>query len=119
MKAALTTAALLLAFVALGGFLFGQVFFGLFSLPSSIAGLGGLLTACGAFGLAGGAAWAPRLALWSGVVTVMGVVLDAGQYYLYAAIPGNYYAWAMVGPFAACAAFVSLVAARRRKADSG
>ncbi len=118
MKAALTVSALLLAFVASSGFIFGQAFFGLFSVPASIAGLGGLLTACGAFGLAWGASWAPRPALWSGIATVVGVVLDAAHYYLYAAIPGNYYAWAMIGPFAACAAFVAVVAARRRKAGT-
>jgi hypothetical protein len=115
MSAVFTISGFVLAFVSASGFLFGQLLFGNFSLPASIAGVCGLLAACGAFGLARGSAWAPRLALWAGAATVLGVALDAAHYYMYNATPGNYYAWAIVGPFVICAAFIAFAAARRRR----
>jgi hypothetical protein len=113
MPLALAFSAVVLGFVAASGFLLGQLFFGMFSVSATLAGCGGLVAAVGAAGMAVGAAWAPRWAFWPAAGALLGVVLDVAQYHLYAAIPGNYYGWMMIGPFAASAAFVAWVARRR------
>lgn len=119
MPAALSISAVLIGFVAASGFLFGQLFFGHFSFPASLAGVAGLACSFGAFNMAGRPAWAPAWVAWAGIAALAGVAMDAAHYYLYLAIPGNYYAWALIGPFAACTAFVAFVARRRRSHRAG
>lgn len=113
MSAALSIAAIYTGFVSLSGFLFGQLFFGHFSAIASLVGVAGLATAAGALVLATRPAAAPTWLMWSSLAACLGVVADAVNYYINLAIPGNYYAWALIGPFVICLGFIGLAAKRR------
>jgi len=113
MPAALSVAALYTGFVALSGFLFGQIFFGHFSFVASVAGVAGLVASAGAFLLAKHANPAPTWVMWSSFVALLGVAADAANYYINLAIPGNYYAWALIGPYVACLCFIGGTARNR------
>lgn len=113
MSAALFICGLVIAFQAGVGFLFGQWFAGHLSLAASLTGLAGLACAFGAFMMAlrpgGQAPWVR----WAAPLTGLGLLLDIVEYYRHLAMPGNYYPWLLVLPFAACVAWVGLVAHRR------
>jgi len=86
-------------FVATTGFLFSQLYFGTFSLASTVAGVAGLMAA-----LVGSRSFAQTRA--GGVVVVMcavlgvfGVLFSAYEYYTRFTIPGNNFGWFLVGPF--------------------
>ena len=88
-------------FVAASGFIFGQLFFGNFELGATLAGI---------FGLLGGALsgqFSRKTSLRSLIVIVFcfislcGVALDVYNYYANSHVPGNYYAWFMIGPYLA------------------
>lgn len=119
MSTALTVSALYAGFVAISGFLFGQLFVGHFSIVASVVGVAGITAAAGALMLANRSGHTPPWVQWSSLVALIGVIADAANYYLYLAIPGNYYAWGLIGPFAACLGFIGLTARRRSvKSDS-
>jgi hypothetical protein len=118
MPIALSASACFIALIAACGFLLGQLFFGSFSLPASIAGAAGLVSAGSTFAMVIRARWAPIWVVRSSVVTLLGVALDAGRYYLSLDTPGNHYAWELVGPFVGCLAFVAYVA-RNKRASGG
>ncbi|MBK7365403.1 MAG: hypothetical protein IPI97_10550 [Nitrosomonas sp.] len=109
MKTLLPFACIYILLVSFSGFLFGQLFFGQFSISASIAGIAGLICAFAGFGVTGGAIKARPIALWSGLLALIGVALDAADYYLNYAIPGNYYAWGLIGPYCGAALFVAYV----------
>jgi len=111
----LVACGLFIAFQAAVGFLFGQAFAGHFSLAASLAGGAGLACAAGAFHLASRRGPAPTWIGWVSVATLIGVAADVASYYLYLAIPGNYYPWFLVAPFVACVAFVGLTGFRRSR----
>ena len=113
MSTALTLSALYTGFVALSGFLFGQVFLNSFSLVSSFVGIAGLATSVGAFKLASGQGPAPAWIMWASFLALLSATADAANYYMRLAIHGNDYAWEIMGPFAACLAFIGLIAKRR------
>ena len=106
-------AGLVLGFVALAGFLFAQWFAGHVSLPATLAGGAGLVLSAMALRMGAQDGWTPRHAPLVSALTLLGVALDAGQYYLYEAIPGKYYAWFLIGPFALAALLVGVLGRRR------
>ncbi|MCJ7452644.1 MAG: hypothetical protein MUO39_09255 [Steroidobacteraceae bacterium] len=116
MRAIVTIAALYALFIAASGFLFGQLFFGRFSLSASVAGIGGVIAGLSCLGVFGRGSRATSVAFWSALVALIGVAFDAADYYLHLDIPGNYYAWVLIGPF--CFALV-LIAFRSRQAATG
>lgn len=113
MLVALCASALYTGFVALSGFLLGQIFFGDFSVIAGVIGVAGLAASAGAFMLAFRPAAAPHWLMWSSAFGILGVVADAANYYINLAIPGNYYAWALVGPFVACLGFIGVTVGYR------
>lgn len=107
---ALKASASFIAILAAAGFLLGQLFFASFSLPAFIAGTAGLVTAGSTFAMVRKAQWARRWVIFGSALALLGVTLDVGRYYLYLDVPGNHYAWELVGPFAGCLAFVAYIA---------
>ena len=89
-------------FVAAAGFLFGQLYFAIFEWPATIAGVFGLLSG----GLSGKFVTNSRARSFAVILfcftSVVGVAFDAYNYYAHLNIPGNYYAWFMIGPFCLC-----------------
>ena len=88
--------------IAASGFLLGQLFFGTFSYPASMAGF---------FGLAGGILGGKfssetRLRAQTVIaccfIALLGVGLDAIEYYRFLDCAGNYYAWPLIGPYGIC-----------------
>lgn len=110
MKVMLLATAAFIALISVFGFIFGQLFFATFSLPKSIAGVAGLVSAGTALAMSTGKPWAPSWATWASLLTSLGLVLDAGQFYLYLNSPGNHYPWELVAPLLACLGFVVYVA---------
>lgn len=104
---------LFIAFQAAVGFLFGQLFAGYFSVAASLAGVAGLACAVGAFVLAAAPHRPVAWVRWASLATLVGVAMDVASYYMYMAIPGNYYPWLLVAPFAGCVAWVGYAAHRR------
>ncbi len=95
-------------FVAAAGFLFGQLFFNTFDWPATIAGVSGLLA--GALSGRVGAEvrrLAPLIVILC-LAGLVGVALDARDYYAHYDIPGNYYAWFMIGPYCCCLVVIAL-----------
>lgn len=97
-------------FVALFGFLFGQLFFGQFKFAATLAGFAGAATAVIGFTLSSNPNTLKVPATVSACCSVIGVTMDAIHYYQDLAIPGNYYAWAMIGPFCLAQAFIAYAA---------
>lgn len=87
-------------FVAASGFLFGQLFFGQFEFAATLTGVFGLAAAIFGLGksnLSTTRAWIITL---SSVLALVGVGLDAYDYYSREHWSGTYYAWILVGPYA-------------------
>ena len=84
-------------------FLFGQLFAGHFSPGATIAGVCGLITSVLPI-LTNERA--RRIAASVSLAALAGVALDAYHYYTKLDIPGNYYAWFLIGPFAVAVAFL-------------
>ena len=118
MSTILTASALYTGFVAFAAFLFGQVFLDSYSFVSSFVGIAGLATSVGAFKLASGQGRAPAWIMWVSFLAFAGIMADAAKYYMRMAVPGNSYAWELMGPFAACLALVGFTAILRRRQQS-
>lgn len=104
---------LFVAFQAGVGFLFGPLFAGHFSVPATITGVAGLATSIGAFTLAALPGQSVPWVRWSALLALVGVAFDIASYYMYLAIPGNYYPWFLVAPYALCLSWVGRVAHMR------
>ena len=101
MNILLTLARGLVLFVALFGFLFGQVFNGQFTPGAGLAGIFGLFSALvGTARLQASPRWA-RAVVLSCLLALLGVALDVWNYYQHLAIAGSYYAWILIAPFGA------------------
>lgn len=109
---------LFIAFQAGVGFLFGQLFAGHFSIAATITGIAGLACAIGAFSLSASPNKSVPWVRWAALFALLGVALDIFEYYMYLAIPGNYYPWFLVAPFVACIAWVGYIAHRRHAATA-
>jgi len=93
-------------FVAVSGFLFGQLFSGRFELAATLAGVFGLIAAVpgpGKTNLVPTRAW---VVLACSVLALVGVGLDAHDYYSREHSSGNYYAWFLIGPFCVAVALL-------------
>jgi hypothetical protein len=101
-------------FVAASGFLFGQLYFAIFEWPATIAGVFGLLSG----GLSGKLAENSRPLSYAVIAfclaSLVGVVFDAYHYYTYLDIPGNYYAWIMIGPYCFCLLVIAWKVSRNK-----
>ena len=93
MSLAVAIARVWVSFVGIG-LLLGQLFFGSFTLGASLASICGL--AAGAFG----SGTKNRTASIGTIAVCFGGLIGAGiDSSQYLDIPGNYYPWALVGPF--------------------
>ena len=97
MKALTLISAMYVGFSSLFGFLFGQLFFGNFSLIDSATGVTGLFATLGAF-LVVTSNRAGVLAFFSALASFGAVVAGAIRYYVSLDVPGNYYPWHLVIP---------------------
>jgi hypothetical protein len=86
-------------FVAASGFLFGQMFFGRFDWPSTIAGIVGVLSGASSGRFIGSSRLRSNTVILLCLASIAGVGFDAHQYYEKYDIPGNYYAWFLFGPY--------------------
>lgn len=113
MPTALTIAALYAGFVAFSSYLLSQLFFAQFSVMASIVGLTGLATSAGAFMLAKQTDSAPGWLRWSSFAAVLTVAADAARHHLNPEVSFNSFSLGVVGSFAACLAFIGIVAQLR------
>lgn len=91
----------------------GQLFVGRF-LPTAMAmGVFGVIAAVSGFNLESSSDKFRKAAMIGGFGGALSVAADVANYYLYLAIPGNYYAWLMFGPYAAALAFIGVTALRK------
>jgi len=113
----LAVARFFVGFLSVSGFLFGQLFFGTFSLDGTVAGVSGLVAA-----LVGSRRFTRRsrlgqIAILTCLVLVfVGVLRSALDYYIHLNIPGNSFGWFLKGPFLAALVFIAYAALSR--ADS-
>jgi hypothetical protein len=84
-------------------FIFGQMFVNHYTVAATIAGVCGLMAAVLPIF---GNEHAKRVAAIVCFASVAGVAGDAFNYYANLAINGNYYGWALIGPFALATAFL-------------
>ncbi len=106
-------ASIYVIFVAATGFLFGQVFAGHFSVAATLAGVAGLWAGVRGLGAKANGAKASPPTLWICLAAVAGVAMDAVEYYTKLNIPGNYYAWFMIGPFCGCLILIAFLVRTR------
>ena len=112
MRTLLTIACVYSLFVAVAGFLLGQLFFGHFSLPETVAGTAGTLAAVAGFRLTAGSNQTETVAFWWAIAGLVGVAMDAANHY-----PENYHEWFLNGPFCVALLFIAYTA-RKRSAQS-
>jgi hypothetical protein len=98
MKALTLISAMYVGFSSLFGFLFGQLFFGSFSLIDSAVGVTGLFATLGAL-LVVTSNRAGVLTFFSALASFCAVVSGVIRYYVSLDVPGNYYPWHLVVPF--------------------
>ena len=101
-------------FIASSGYLFGQLFFGKFSVSATISGICGIL----AGGLAIAIEKATILRRFSISIVcfggIIGVGFEAYDYYTRLNIPGNSFSWFLIGPYCFCLLFIAYVALGNR-----
>jgi hypothetical protein len=95
------------------GFLFGQVFSGHFEVGATVAGVSGILAACLAQVRNGRSSRTKYLIVGCCTLGIVGVFLDAFNYYAKYDTPGNYYAWVLIGPYCAALICIGYVVSRR------
>jgi hypothetical protein len=98
-------------FMSVSGFLFGQIFNGTVSAAATIAGLSGILAVALSWRLDQNAKL-KRPVIACCIAGIAGIALDAVHYYTELDIPGNYYAWFLVGPLIACLVLIGYHATR-------
>ena len=117
MSALLFLAALFVGFISLSRFMLGQLYFGHFSIAATLAGIAGMFCAAFALKMSSQRSWAPANVYSACFIALIGVALEAGIHYVHFDIQGNYYAWHVVGPYAACIVLFAYVAGRRRSSS--
>jgi hypothetical protein len=90
-------------------FLLGQAFAGEFSLGGTLAGIGGIVAAALAYRTT--PAIFRTLLLAGCAVGVLGVALDAWEYFSVPQFPGGYYAWFITAPFVLALVYIAYRAA--------
>ena len=86
----------------------GQMFVGHFLPTATAMGVFGVIAAVSGISITTGSDKYRKLAVVSGFGGVLSVAADVANYYLYLAIPGNYYGWFMFGPYAAALAVIGI-----------
>lgn len=114
MTVALRLSAFFVGFVAFSGYLFGQLFFGDFSVVATLSGVSGVICAAFALRMSSQPSWAPARVYVACFIALAGVAMNTIIHYTQFDTPGNYYAWHIFGPYAACILLVALAANRRR-----
>ncbi|MEM8489067.1 MAG: hypothetical protein AAF564_26205 [Bacteroidota bacterium] len=94
-------------FLALAGFLFGQLFNGNFEWGATVAGGSGFLVAVLASFRFQAIHNHRYIVAGLCVLSVSGVVLNAANYYENYNVPGSYYAWFLIGPFIGALVFMA------------
>ena len=106
-------ARVLVAVIALVGFILSQLVFGKLFIATSLAGVFGLIAAV--LGYRGFARRYPYGLLWlTGCISLafLGVVLEAHVYYAHHNVPGNDFAWEIRAPFLAGLCYIAFSATR-------
>ncbi len=111
MKVAITLSGIYLIIMGAFGYLFGQLFFGDFTLAATMAGVFGVVA--GVITVASNSATMGRLAFVSCVLAGVGFVIDAHTYYTKYDIPGNDFAWELRGPFVIALLVITYASLRR------
>jgi hypothetical protein len=93
---------LFVIFTAAAGFLFGQLYFASFEWPATAAGIFGLLAGALSGQFTSNSVRRSFVVIAFCIASVTGVAFDAYEYYAHLNIPGNYYAWFLIGPYVAC-----------------
>lgn len=99
MKIALQFGCAYIIFVSGAGFLFGQAFFGQFTLGATMAGMAGLAGGILAFLARERIIKRAPFTLAVCVVCLVGVLLDVRHHYANHHSENNRYAWDMIGPY--------------------
>lgn len=102
---------------ASSAFLLGELFFAHFSISASIIGVAGIL-ACIAGIVNAITGRVGMLAAGAAIVALAGVAANVFDYYANLAIPGNYYAWFLVGPLCVALALIAYGGWRRLAAPA-
>lgn len=95
-------------FVAASGFLFGQSFFGQFEFAATLTGVFGLIAAASGLGKTSLAPMRAWIISVSSILALVGVGLDAHDYYSREHSSGSYYAWFLIGPFCVAMVFIGV-----------
>ncbi|MGH7586861.1 MAG: hypothetical protein ACREMH_11480 [Gemmatimonadales bacterium] len=116
MAAVLKVSRALVLFVALAGFLLGQLFAGVASTAGMLAGIGGVLAA-------GPGVLLPRrtprrVTLAGCALGLLGAALHLYDYFGSPQVPGNYYPWFLTLPFVAGLLLIGLGAFRRAPVEA-
>jgi len=106
MKALLLLVRGYVVLIAAAGFIFGQFFFATFTIGETVAGVFGVIA--GLLGSFKQNTMRDRLVIIACAVAIAGVGIDVYHYYKYSNIPGNDYAWGLVGPFVAGLALIAV-----------
>ena len=96
-----------IVFVAASGFIFGEMFFDTFEWSATITGVFGLISGFLGGKFARKAVLRAKIIITCCFLSLCGVALDAYDYYANLDIPGNYYAWTMIGPY--CIALMLII----------
>jgi hypothetical protein len=106
MKALLLLVRGYVVLVAAVGFIFGQFFFSTFTFGETVAGVFGVIA--GLLGSIKQNTVRDRLVIFASAAAIAGVGIDSYHYYKYLNMPGNDYAWGIVGPFVAGLALIAV-----------
>jgi hypothetical protein len=98
-------------FIALIGFIFGQLFFGHFDFWSSVAGLCGILA--GILGI--GKSRKQLMIFTCSVLALIGVLMGTIDYYMNHNIHGNNYGWGLRGPYVFALLYLGYEAIRQHR----
>ena len=95
------------------GFFFGQLYFGVFNLGSTLAGVAGLVVGgMGAKMTQEGKSGA-GLVLGLFALGFCGITIDAFAYYTKYNVPGNDFGWFLKAPYVAALGFLSIPAIKK------
>lgn len=102
-------------FIAVTGFILGQLFFGQFDLWSNVTGFSGIIAVIIGIGPQATTSRKALIELACCVLALVGVLMGAIDYYLNYNIPGNDYAWEFRGPYLLALFYMTYSAFRKSK----
>jgi len=94
-------------FVAVSGFIFGQLFFNNFAWGATLAGVFGIISGVFSGKFTQKTLLRSKTIIACCTLSLCGVSLDAYNYYANLNSSGNYYAWFMIAPF--CLALLLII----------